>query len=73
MADPGEYKNKTYLLAALPHILWANLEPSNAYAKILYLNQMSNNKKADNINQLAGKHHTKFSPLLKHMQHLQIY
>jgi hypothetical protein len=34
---------------------------------------MSNNKKAYNIHQLAGKHYTKFSPLLKHMQHLQIY
>ena len=60
-------------MADLAHILWPNLEPSNASAKILYLNQMSNNKKAYNIHQLAGKHHTKCSPLLKHMQQLQIY
>jgi hypothetical protein len=31
-------------------------KPSNASAKILYLNQISNNKKAYNIHQLAGKH-----------------
>jgi hypothetical protein len=60
-------------LADLPHILWPNLEPSNASAKILYLNPMSNNKKAYNIHQLAGKHYTKSSPLLKHMQHLENY
>jgi hypothetical protein len=45
MADSGEYKTR--------HIYW---QPSNASAKILYLNQISNNKKGYNIHQLAGKH-----------------
>ena len=53
------------LLVNLPHILWPNLEPSNASAQILYLNQMSDNKKAYYIHQFMGKHPHKIKPIVK--------
>jgi hypothetical protein len=34
---------------------------------------MSNNKKAYDAHELVGKHPSKFTLLLKHMQHLKIY
>ena len=49
----------------LLHILWPNLEPSNASAQILYLNQMSDNKKAYYIHQFMGKHPHKIKPIVK--------
>ena len=45
MADPSNIKQDIFIG-----------KPSNASAKILYLNQILNNKKAYNIHQLAGKH-----------------
>jgi hypothetical protein len=45
--------------------LLSNLEPSNASAQILYLNQMSDNKKAYYIHQSTGKHPHKIKPIVK--------
>ncbi len=42
-----------------------NLEPSNASAQILYLNQMSDNKKVYYIHQSMGKHPHKIKPIVK--------
>ena len=54
MADPSDIKQDIFIG-----------KPSNASAKNLYLNQMSNNTKAYNIHQLAGKHPYKIQPNAK--------
>src|SRR6266436_1407907 len=45
MADPSNIKQDIFIV-----------EPSNASAKILYLNQISNNKKAYNIHKLVHQY-----------------
>jgi hypothetical protein len=62
-----------HLLANLLHILRLNFKPSNTSAKISYLNQCQTIKRLITSISRWVSTYTKFSLLLKHIQHLQLY